>query len=258
MGKGLAVAAIILCLSLCTSIASDCSEALIRIDPRTGEFVIRKSSLQFQAWRAKAAPHAPDSAFAYEILSDEELESAHALQSRYATEKNLISLDKSEVIQDIESLGKVKFPADLLGEGFFLPNKVISQNLQLGEMIWLKYILFEKGGKFFCFIWKMTDWGPSHPWVATTILDSVKGSRIVGGSSFSLSIDKLNGVNLVTYRKSVQGRMGVDDQLRRRFVPLEERIKLTSQFGLVDMIVFGFIKRSLTDPAWSNAGWRLK
>lgn len=87
------------------SLANDCSKLLVKIDPVTGEFQIRRSSLEFQSWRNKASPHTPDSAFAYEVLNEQDLENAHGIQSRYRTQKSLSELETAEVIHSIDSHG---------------------------------------------------------------------------------------------------------------------------------------------------------
>jgi hypothetical protein len=133
------------------SFASDCENLLVRVHPVTGEFLIRTSSMEFQSWRSKADHQTPDSRFAYQVLDDVQIEHAHGLQSRYATEKNLSALEKAEVIQHIDSIGDVKLPEVIQEEGVFLPAKGLIELLEYHDMLSGKYLLFERGGKFLCY-----------------------------------------------------------------------------------------------------------
>lgn len=123
-----------------------------------------------------------------------------------------------------------------------------------------KFVLFEQDGRFFCYTWPMTMFGPSHNWIAKVLIDAIPGIKIVWGDSYSLDVetDPAGLVKEASYRTSHFGRMNVDDEIRHSFMSNEERLSLTEKYESVDTIVFGFIKKSLSKAASKDIVWEFK
>jgi hypothetical protein len=230
--------------------SNSCENLLVRVDPRNGEFLIKRESLEFRSWRAKQHEWTPDTAFVYEFLDEAQIENAWALQSRFRTAQSLSNLEAAGSLRPVSDLGAIKLPQIIMEKGTFYPSEQAALSVieSRGKVrgLW-KYILFEKEEKFYCYIWLSPNPDTlTHSYVASQIVKNIPGVKIIWGDRIILNAkyDSSGTISELEFNGGYS-RMEIADDLRPHFATNEQIEEISKKHGPLSMIILGFVKESL-------------